>query len=326
MLSLGLRAMGFTCDTAPDATEAIAKLAEREYALMLTDIRMPRVSGLQLLQFVREEYPDLAVIIATAADDHETAVTAMRNGAYDFIAKPFDLEEVGFSVRRALEKRRLALEVQAYQQALERKVAERTQALQVKNEELQRLFLNVIQSIATTLEARDKYTARHSQRVADLSVQLARRLGLRDQTIERVRLAALLHDIGKIGIRERVLHKEGKLTPLEMEHIKTHPSIAEQILRPLRQLESIIPPIKHEHEAWDGSGYPDGLAGEEIPLEARIIAVADAYDALTSDRPYRPALSHGEAMYILQEGAGRIWDPSLVRCFRQMMNGSGPAR
>lgn len=320
ILSQGLRAMGFACETAGDATEAVAHLSERDFALMLSDIRMPRVTGLQLLQLVREEYPNLAVIIATASDDRETAVTAMRAGAYDYIVKPFNLEEVGFIVRRALEKRRLALEVQAYQQSLERKVAERTQALQTKNEELQRMILNVIQSIAVTLEARDEYTAHHSYRVADLSVQLAAELGMDAQELERVRLAALLHDIGKIGIRESVLHKEGKLTREEMDHIKTHPIIAEQILRPLRQLEPIILPIKHEHEAYDGSGYPDGIAGEAIPLDSRIIAVVDAYDALTSDRPYRLALPHEEAIRILKEGAGRIWDPRLVSIFDTMMD------
>ncbi|MBA3533643.1 MAG: response regulator [Ardenticatenales bacterium] len=322
VLSIGLRKQGFFCETAADATEAIARLAEKEFALMVSDIRMPRVTGLQLLQVVREDYPDLAVIIATASDDRETAVTAMRAGAYDYIVKPFNLEEIHFSIERALEKRRLALEVRAYQQSLERKVQERTWELQQKNEEMQRIILDVIASIAVTLEVRDEYTAHHSYRVADLSVRLAQQFGLQEPELEQVRLAALLHDIGKIGIRESVLHKEGKLTPEERKHIETHPLVAEQILRPLKHLQTIIPAIKHEHEAYDGSGYPDGLSGEIIPLEARIIAVADAYDALTSDRPYRLALPHQEAMEIMYEGAGRIWDPELVPLFERMMEGN----
>ncbi len=319
LLTLGLMSSGYECVQANSAAEAVEHLAEQDIALMLSDIRMPDVSGIELLAMVRERYPDLAVIMATAADDRHTAVVAMREGAYDYIVKPFNLEEVGFSVRRALEKRRLALEVRAYQESLERKVQERTRELQQKNDELERLILDVIALMAVTLEVRDEYTAHHSYRVAELAVELARYLGLPMIEVEEVRLAALLHDIGKIGIRESVLHKPGKLNTVEMDHIKTHPLVAEQILRPLKHLDGIIPAIKHEHEAYDGSGYPDGLAGEMIPLHARIIAVADAYDALTSDRPYRAALSHTVAISIMRKGAGHIWDPVLVERFEEVM-------
>ncbi len=310
LLSLGLRAMGFACEVALDAPKAMAQLASGNFALMLSDLSMPHISGLQLLQMVHGQYPDLAVIIATAADDRQLAVQAMREGAYDYIVKPFNLEEVGFSVGRALEKRRLALEVRAYQESLERKVAERTREIQHKTEELERLVLDVIAAIAVTLEVRDEYTAHHSYRVAELSVGLASFIGLPEEELEQIRLAALLHDIGKIGIRESVLHKEGKLTPKEMDHIKTHPLVAEQILRPLKHLDGLIPAIKHEHEAYDGSGYPAGLEGDGIPLASRIIAVADAYDALTSDRPYRSALTHEVAITIMLKGAGAYLGPA----------------
>lgn len=321
VLSQSLRKYGFHCLTAGDAMEAITHLAAAPVGVMLTDIRMPRVSGLQLLELVRGEYPDLAVIIATASDERETAVQALRLGAYDYIVKPFNLEEVYFSVCRALEKRRLSIELRAYQEELERKVAARTKELRDKHLELEQMVLSVIEAIATTLEVRDEYTAHHSYRVATVSVWLAAHLGLSDEEVEHIRIAALLHDIGKIGIRERVLHKEGRLTAEEMDHIKTHPIIAEQILKPLEHLRYLIPSIKHEHEAYDGSGYPDGLAGEDIPLPARIIAIADAYDALTSDRPYRAALSHLEATRIIREGAGRIWDPTLISLFEEIAGG-----
>ena len=311
-LSQALRDCGYRCEQASSAEEALSCLEGREFALMLTDLAMAPLSGLRLLAIVCERYPDLAVIIVTAADDRSTAVEAMRMGAYDYLVKPVDLEEMLFSVGRALEKRRLARELGAYQESLERLVAERT-------EELERTLLSVIQSIAMTLEARDEATAHHSYRVAEHAVALARHLGLPDEAVEEVRVAGLLHDIGKIGIREGVLQKPGKLTDEEMEHIKTHPLVAEQILRPFDHLQHLIPSIKHEHEAYDGSGYPDGLAGEAIPLAARIIAIADAYDALTSDRPYRGALSPREAMAIIREGAGRIWDPALVAPFEEVI-------
>lgn len=321
LLSQRLCKSGYPCATAASADHALRLLAERDFALMLTDSRMDPTSGLDLLQIVRERYPDLAVIIVSAADDRSAAVEAMRVGAYDYLVKPLNLEEVHFSVERALEKRRLSCELRAYQESLERKVEERTRELRAKHEELEQLLLSVIKSIATTLEVRDEYTALHSYRVAANSVALARHLGLRNDDVEQVRLAGLLHDIGKIGIREQVLQKPGKLTVEEMDHIKTHPLVAEQILLPFGQLQHLIPSIKHEHEAYDGSGYPDGLAGEAIPLAARIIAIADVYDALTSDRPYREAVSPQEAMGIIREGAGRMWDPSLIEPFAEVVGG-----
>jgi putative two-component system response regulator len=315
VLAWGLRALGYDCEAVADASHAMQALEEVAYALMLSDIRMPQISGLQLLKYAREYWPDVAVIMVTAMADRDTAVSAMRMGAYDFIVKPFEFDEVGFSVARALEQRRLALEVKAYQADLERKVSERTRELLERNEQLQQMLLGTVETIAITLEVRDEYTAFHSDRVARISVGIAEVLGLSSQEVEQIRLAALLHDIGKIGIRESVLHKQGKLTDEEFEHIKTHPLVAERILQPIKPLRNIIASVKHEHEHYDGNGYPSRLKGEEIPLAARIIAVADAYDALTSDRPYRPALSHEQAFEILREGAGRVWDPRLVEVF-----------
>lgn len=319
LLSLSLTLIGFKSQLAANATEAIDLLSQSKVSLMLIDLDLPQISGMELLKFVCQAYPDIAVIIATSSDDRKTAIQAMHIGAYDFIVKPFDIEELAFSIRRALEKRHLALEVASYQQSLEEKVVLRTKELETKHKELEEVILNVIQSIVVMLEARDEYTAYHSQRVANLAVQLATEVGLEGKELTEVRLAALLHDIGKIGIRESILHKTEPLTDEEMDHIKTHPLIAEQILRPIKQLESIIPAIKHEHEAYNGTGYPDGLAGEEIPLIARIISVVDAYDALTSQRSFREALPHNYALQILLDGAGQIWDPELVSIFKNLV-------
>jgi len=174
------------------------------------------------------------------------------------------------------------------------------------------LYLRTIQSIAMTIQAKDPYTHGHSGSVAEYTVSLARALGQSPDEVENLRVAALLHDIGKVGVREEILHKPGPLTPEEYEHVKTHPLVAEQILRPISELGDIVDCIKHEHENWDGTGYPSGLREEEIPRGARIIAVVDAFHAMTSDRPYRRAMSVDKALQILREGAGQQWDPSVV--------------
>ncbi|NOZ05832.1 MAG: response regulator [Chloroflexi bacterium] len=182
------------------------------------------------------------------------------------------------------------------------------------------LYLRTIQSIAMAIQAKDPYTHGHSDKVADYTLSLSQTLGLGPEEIENLYTAALLHDIGKIGVREEVLHKPGPLTPEEYEHVKTHPLVAEQILRPISELGDIVDCIKHEHENWDGSGYPSGLRGEEIPRGARIIAVVDAFHAMTSDRPYRKAMSVEQALDILRNGAGRQWDPRVVAAWLEIVD------
>jgi putative nucleotidyltransferase with HDIG domain len=177
------------------------------------------------------------------------------------------------------------------------------------------LYLGAIQSIALTIQAKDAYTHGHSNKVAEYTVALARAMGLSSETVENLRVAALLHDIGKVGVREEVLNKPGPLTPEEYDHVKTHPLVAERILRPITELGDIVDCIKHEHENWDGSGYPSGLQDGDIPLGSRIIAVVDAFHAMTSDRPYRKAMSIEKAVRILREGAGKQWDPRVVEAW-----------
>jgi putative two-component system response regulator len=319
LLAAGLRAQGYPCEVASDGLSALDRLSTKSFSLMLADVRMPRLDGLKLLQIAQVSHSDLIVIITTASNDRDTAVNALRQGAYDFIVKPFSLEEVTFSIRRALEQRRLSTELRVYRQALERKVADRTRDLQNLHEELTGMVGGIVQSFALALETRDPYLAQHSQRVAALSLALGTRLGLKERRMEILQQAALLHDIGKIGISESVLHKGDTLTDEERKQIKSHPLLAERILSPIKQFEPIILPIRHQYESYDGSGTPAGLAGEEIPLESRIIAVADAYDLLASKRPNRHALSHATAMQILHNGAGRIWDPRVVTLLEQLL-------
>jgi putative two-component system response regulator len=310
-----LTQMGYSCTTALDGIEALQKLENRSCAVALCDIRMPGMDGIELLRRIKELDDDVAVIMVTAVDNRQVAVEAMRAGAYDYLTKPFHLEEVLIGVQRALDNRQLLMERKEYQRALERKVAERTRELAEKNEELQRLFISAIESIVLALQAKDEYTEGHSRRVSAHATGIARELGLSNEEVENIGLAALLHDIGKVGTKESILNKPGRLTDEEGQHIRSHPLVAASILAPITPLGDTIEYIKHVHEAYDGSGYPDGLKGEEIPLGARIVTVADVFDAMTSPRPYRPALEVEDVLAHIGRNAGRQFDPIVVEAF-----------
>jgi len=315
ILARYLSQMGYSCVTAEDGFEALAKLSNDSYALALCDVRMPGMDGIELLKRIKEYDDEVAVIMVTAVDNREVAVEAMQAGAYDYVIKPFHLEEVLIGVQRALDNRRLLIERKQYQRDLERKVEERTRELAQKNEELQRLFVSAIESIVLALQAKDEYTEGHSRRVSAHATAIARTLSLSEQEVEDIRLAALLHDIGKVGTKESILNKPGRLTDEEGAHIRSHPLIAASILEPITPLRETIAYIKHVHEAYDGSGYPDGLKGQQIPLGARIITVADVFDAMISPRPYRPALEVDEVLHYLRREAGRKFDPRVVESF-----------
>jgi len=212
------------------------------------------------------------------------------------------------SVERALAQKRLEQENRDYQQHLEQKVAEQAQKIRIA-------FLNSITALVYALEAKDKYTSGHSQRVAEISVAIAAELGLSKPEIEQMRLAGLIHDIGKIGVREAVLNKPGKINDKEFRHILSHSSIGEHILTPIVEDEVILKAVRHHHERYDGNGYPDGLAGEKIPLAARILAVADTYDAIISGRPYRAAQSIKAACDEIEDNRGSQFDPKVVDAF-----------
>jgi putative two-component system response regulator len=326
ILARYLSELGYSCVTAQSGIEALRKLQEHPCDLALCDVRMPGMDGIELLKSIKEFDEEIAVIMVSAVDNREVAVEAMRAGAHDYVIKPFHFEEVLISVQRALQNRRLLLERKEYQRDLEEKVDERTRELAEKNEELQRLFISAIESIVLALQAKDEYTEGHSRRVSAHAIAIAREQSLSAKEVENIGLAALLHDIGKVGTKESILNKPGKLTDEEGDHIRSHPLVAASILEPITPLGDIIAYIKHVHEAYDGSGYPEGLAGERIPLGARIITVADVFDAMTSPRPYRPAMEASVVLDHLRREAGRQFDPKVVDAFLRVYRQGGSSR
>jgi response regulator RpfG family c-di-GMP phosphodiesterase len=267
------------------------------------------MDGVELLRRVRTSYPEVAVVMITAVAEVEVAVDCLALGAMDYLTKPFVLEEVRARVAQSLEKRRLVIENRNYQTRLEQRVREQAQRLE-------ELFLAGIQSLAEALELKDPYTRGHSIRVSRYGVAVARALGLDDETTRQIELGGHLHDIGKIGVREAVLNKDGKLTPDEYEHIMTHPVLGWRILKPLLgDAPLALNIVRSHHERYDGRGVPDKLAGDAIPREARIITVADAFDAMMSVRPYRKGLSYHEALAEIGRHAGTQFDPEVVTAF-----------
>jgi len=306
---------GYTCEAAADAEAALALLSRDGYDCVVTDINMPGLTGIELLRRIRLADQDVAVIMITGAPDLDGALEAMRLGAYDHQAKPLNLAHLALTVDRAVEKKRLILENRDYQRNLESMVLERTKQLHKANDDLKKLFMGTIKALAQALEAKDEYTQGHSARVAEESVKIARYLSLSEVEVQDIWLAGYLHDIGKIGIKESVLNKPGKLDPYEWECIQMHPVTAEKILAPIDELADVIKIVRHHHERFDGSGYPDGIKGSQIPLGARILSVADSYDALTSKRSYREALSQRDALAVLEQASGTQFDPVIVRAY-----------
>ena len=302
---------GFTCLEAADGVEALEQLARVPASLLLTDLRMPRMDGFELLRESRARYPDLAVILITAVADVELALSCLANGAMDYLTKPFHLEEVLARVGQAMEKRQLILENRSYQAGLERLVAAQARRLE-------ELFLGGVQALVQALEVKDQYTRGHSIRVSQYSSLLAREIGLAESTVRDIELGGQVHDIGKIGVREAVLNKEGPLTDEEYQHIMTHPMLGWQILSPLLgETPVALSIVRSHHERFDGRGIPDKLVGLNIPIEARIAGVADAFDAMTSGRAYRRGrfMSADDAIAEIARCSGTQFDPQLAEAF-----------
>jgi putative two-component system response regulator len=301
-----MRNDGFDCLEAENGEQAIAVLERQSVMLVMSDLRMPKLDGIELLREIRARWPDTAVVMITAVADVEVAVSCLAVGAMDYLTKPFHLEEVRARVAQALEKRRLVLENRGYQESLQEKVAAQARRLE-------ELFLASVQSLAEALEVKDPYTRGHSIRVSHYSVVIAREMGLGGELLRRVELGGHVHDIGKIGVREDLLNKPGKLTVDEYQHIMTHPMVGWKILAPLLgEMPEALNIVRSHHERFDGRGIPDGLAGTDIPLEARIAAAADCFDAMTSDRTYRPCLSMEEAIAEIARCSGTQFDPCVV--------------
>ncbi|HEX6536933.1 MAG TPA: HD domain-containing phosphohydrolase [Gemmatimonadaceae bacterium] len=304
-----MRGAGFTCFEAGSGREALALLEREPVALVLSDMRMPGMDGSELLLHIRERFPDIAVVLITAVAEVEVAVSCLSAGAMDYITKPFVFEEVRARVAQALEKRRLVAENRDYQERLEARV--RAQA-----QRLEEMFLASIQSLAEALELKDPYTRGHSIRVSHYGTAIARMLGMPPDVVRNIEIGGQLHDVGKIGVREDVLNKAGPLTTEEYEHIMTHPVLGWRILKPLLDDNPVVlNVVRSHHERMDGRGVPDRLGGADIPREARIISVADAFDAMMSRRPYRSGLWYGEALAELRRNAVDQFDPEVVEAF-----------
>jgi putative nucleotidyltransferase with HDIG domain len=276
---------------------------------------MAEIDGIELLKRVKAANPSMMVIMITAFPDIDLAVEAMRLGAYDFIIKPADLDLVVFSVKKALEKKRLEEEVIAYRSHLEKLVEERTAKLQEAYRILKKAHLDSVRVLAEAIDAKDPYTRGHSDRVTRMSLRVAFQFGFAEDRLESLEYGALLHDIGKIGIKDEVLQKPSALNAEEYQYIQEHPLIGVKIVEGLDFFKDKIPVIRHHHEHFDGSGYPDGLVGEAIPLVARIVAVPDAFDAMTSARPHRGMMPLQDVLMELEKCKGTQFDPKVLEIF-----------
>ncbi len=305
-----LQSQGFQCFEAASGKEALDVLEHiGEPPLIVSDMRMPEMDGIELLEVVHRRYPDTSVIMLSGMSETSTAVDCLHRGAADFLLKPISMGELQARVARALEKRALVLENRFHQENLERQVHE-------QSVRIQELFLQGVQMLARALEAKDSYTRGHSIRVSQYAVATASRMGFEGGSLDGIRLGGELHDIGKIGTREAVLHKPGSLTDDEFRQISEHPLLGERMLSPLAQESpDVLRIVRSHHERLDGRGFPDGLRGEKIPIEARIVAVADAFDAMTTRRPYRDSRPPDVALAELRRVAGSQLDPEAVEAF-----------
>jgi len=303
------------CTQSSNAFEALSKIRSEHYALVMSDVCMPGMSGLELLRFIKKHDPDMSVIMITGVLDLATAVDSLKMGACDYITKPFDLLAVRRAVFRALERHRLIVENRYYQQELERLVQERTLELNGALKEVEESYRFTLEALAAALDAREHETQAHSQRVREYAITLAQRLGLDSQEIIDIGRGALLHDIGKIGVPDSILLKPAKLTPEEWIQMKRHPQVGYEILQGIKFLAPAAEIVLAHQERWDGTGYPSGLSCKDIPLGARIFGVVDTLDAMTSDRPYRLALSYEAALAEVQRCSGTQFDPDITKVF-----------
>jgi putative two-component system response regulator len=302
------RSWNYRCQAATSAEQALALLEQQPTPVVVTDLRMPGRGGLWLVRETQRRWPEIHVIVVTAGQDSDAAIACLNAGAQRYFLKPINLDEFRHALAMTLRTYRLEREREQYRQQLEQQVRRQTH-------QLRQTYLSAIDSLVRTLEARDPYTTGHSLRVRRYSLRLAKVLGLDRQQVQQLSLAAKLHDIGKVGIPEVILNKPSRLTQDEFCQIREHPIIGERILSPIIRNPAILAAIRGHHERLDGSGYPDGLHGSRLPVLARILAISDCFDALTSSRAYRDALPVFQALDILRAGAGTQFDPEFVRAF-----------
>ena len=315
VVSTLLSTQGYACTACANGRKALEAFRKDAFDLVLSDIVLPEMDGLKLLAAVREANQDVPVIMVTAMHDISMALEAIRAGAYDYILKPFEKDQFFLSVRRALERRLLVVENKAYQCNLERLVEERTQQLSRALHDLEQSYDYTLEALGGALDAKDAETEGHCQRVTAFTITIARAMNVDKGMLRHIARGAFLHDIGKMGIPDQILRKPGPLTAEERELMRRHPEIGYAVLERIPYLKDAAEIVLAHQEFFDGTGYPRGLKGEEIPLGARIFAVADALDAIISDRPYRKAQSVAAAKAEILRFSGTQFDPRVVEVF-----------
>ena len=310
---------GYTCKQAGSGMEALAILTSgEEFELMLSDLMMAELDGIGLLERTKEKYPDMPVVMVTAVHDISVALAAIRNGAYDYLLKPFEREQLLNTVSRALENRRLKVENRTYQTNLESLVKARTDQLQATVRELERSYDITLEALGDALDLKDAETGGHTRRVTLFTIAIAQALGLPREQIAVIARGAFLHDIGKMAIPDAILRKPDKLSADEITIMQEHAYRGYQMLKKIPFLAEASEIVYAHQERYDGTGYPRQLKGPEIPLGARIFSIADTLDAITSDRPYRSAQSLKAARAEIERWSGRQFDPEIVRTFLEM--------
>lgn len=335
ILVTSLSMEGHSCVSAEDGRVALSRLTADPFDLVITDIKMPVMDGLSLLRRLVADFPDTAVLMATSVADIGIAIEALTAGAYDYVIKPFNLKRLFVSAERALERRRLILENRRYQAYLEGRIdeqvdsirrlynaeQERTRELQLALGEIQSTYTSTLDALLNALDFRDNETQGHARRVVEYTMTIARELGLEGEILKTIEMGALLHDIGKIGIPDAILRKPGKLTDPEWVEMRRHVEYGYNMVKDIRFLREPAVIVLHHQERFDGTGYPGSLSGEAIHIGARIFAVADTYDAMTSDRPYRRALTYEDARAEIIRFSNSQFDPSVVESFLQLPRG-----
>lgn len=315
LLERRLSKMGHSCVMAVDGAEALEKFGLQTFDLALTDVSMPVMGGIEFTRTARQKDKAISVIILTAHGDMETVLEALRVGAFDYHQKPIEWERLAVSVGNGIERTRLIRENAEYMTTLERKVAERTAELERKNVEMGKRFLETVTALVSATEVKDKYTEGHSRRVATNAKALAEGIKLPVEDSERIYIAGLLHDMGKIGIPDNILLKPGIFSDAERAVMQNHAAFSAEILSNVEAFKDIVHIVMHHHERYDGNGYPAGLKGAEIPIGARVLSIADLFDAMTSSRPHKTRITTEEAIEEIRRVAGTQVDPELADAF-----------
>jgi len=312
LLSKILSTADYHCLTAGDAQKAREVLATNRVSLLLSDINMPGESGLDLVRYALNEFPDLAAIMVSAVDDQMVAKSMLEAGVFDFITKPIDRNRVIVSVANACHRRNLEIANRRHRESLEETVAAQTESLRNALDSLKNSFDGITQVLANILETKDPYTAGHQKRVAKLAVAIASEMGLSPDEVQAIHIAGTIHDLGKISVPSEILAKPGQLSEIEFEMIKTHSAVGYNILKDIEFPWPIADIVHQHHEKLNGSGYPQGLSGNDILIEARILCVADVFEAMASHRPYRPALSMEITKDELRKNRATLYESAAV--------------